>query len=118
MVLDRMLYGTKKNKYAFYDVEIMKGLPARGQLLGRKWQEEKVVEMMEIIDQALGMRGFKAGSSLKTSSIAHYERCLSMRCIKKTIPQTGLRRRRRSYLTSPSSPIFSFQTVRRMEAEA
>lgn len=61
-----MVYGTKKNRYALYDVEAMKGLPVGVQLVGRKWQEEKVVEMMKVVDQALGKRGFGAGSSLET----------------------------------------------------
>lgn len=65
-LLERMVYGTKKNKYALYDVEAMKDLPVGVQLVGRKWQEEKVVEMMKVMDQALGKRGFGAGSSLKT----------------------------------------------------
>lgn len=32
------------------------------QVVGKKWEEEKVIEMMKVVDQALGPRGFGPGS--------------------------------------------------------
>lgn len=58
-VLEAMLY---KGDKAVYNVEKMAGLPVGVQVVGRKWQEEKVVEMMKIVDHALGKRGFGPGS--------------------------------------------------------
>lgn len=51
-----------------YDVEKMKGLPVGVQVVGRKWEEEKVVGMMRVVDRALGndtTGRFGAGSSLR-----------------------------------------------------
>jgi Asp-tRNA(Asn)/Glu-tRNA(Gln) amidotransferase A subunit family amidase len=42
----------------------MKGLPVGVQLVGNKWEDEKVIAMMRVLDDALGARGFGAGSSL------------------------------------------------------
>lgn len=53
-----------KARQGIYDVEKMKGLPVGIQIVGKKWEEEKVVGMMRVVDQALGRRGFGAGSSL------------------------------------------------------
>ncbi|KAF8603838.1 amidase signature enzyme [Ceratobasidium sp. AG-I] len=44
-----------------YDVEKMKGLPIGVQIVGRPWEDEKVVHVMEILDRALGERGFGPG---------------------------------------------------------
>ncbi|OSD03090.1 amidase signature enzyme [Trametes coccinea BRFM310] len=42
----------------FYDAEKMDGLPVGVQVVGRRWEDEKVVEMMRVLDDALGPRGF------------------------------------------------------------
>lgn len=46
----------------FYDAKKMEGLPVGVQVVGRKWEEEKVIEMMKVVDRALGERGFGPGS--------------------------------------------------------
>lgn len=39
------------------------GMPVGIQIVGKKWEEEKVVEMMHVVDDALGKdRGFGPGS--------------------------------------------------------
>lgn len=45
-----------------YDVKKMEGLPVGVQVVGRKWEEEKVIEMMKVVDSALGPRGFGPGA--------------------------------------------------------
>ena len=52
--VDRLLYETKWG----YDADVMEGLPVGVQLIGRRWEDEKVVEMMKVVDAALGERGF------------------------------------------------------------
>ncbi|KAI0741898.1 amidase signature enzyme [Daedaleopsis nitida] len=42
----------------YYDVRRMAGIPVGVQVVGRKWEEEKVVEMMKVVDHALGPRDF------------------------------------------------------------
>lgn len=52
-------YGTKK----VYDPELSNGMPVNVQIVGRKWEDEKVVSMMKLVDEALGEgRGFGPGS--------------------------------------------------------
>lgn len=58
-VLEGLLY---KGDKAFYNVEQMAGLPIGVQVVGKKWEEEKVIEMMKIVDNALGKRSFGPGS--------------------------------------------------------
>jgi hypothetical protein len=48
---------------AIYNPEKMKGLPIGIQVVGRLWQDEKVVAIMKVIDDALGPRGFGPGTS-------------------------------------------------------
>ena len=48
-----------------YDVEAMAGLPVGVQIAGKSWEEEKVIEMMKVVDRALGERGFGPGSYRK-----------------------------------------------------
>ena len=48
-----------------YDVEAMAGLPVCIQIAGKSWEEEKVIEMMKVVDGALGERGFGPGSYRK-----------------------------------------------------
>ena len=52
--VDKLLYGKKWG----YDPHAMEGLPVGIQLVGRRWEDEKVVEMMKVVDAALGERGF------------------------------------------------------------
>ena len=58
-MIESMLYNGNK---AVYNVEKMAGLPIGVQVVGKKWEEEKVVEMMKVVDAALGKRSFGPGS--------------------------------------------------------
>ena len=62
-LLERLLYGTLDRTVGygtggFYDAEKMAGMPVGVQVVGRKWEDEKVIEMMKVLDKALGPRGF------------------------------------------------------------
>lgn len=46
-----------------YDPELMAGLPVGVQVVGQVYEDEKVLEMMRIVDEALGPRDFGPGSS-------------------------------------------------------
>ena len=59
--VEARLYG----KGGIYDVEAMAGLPVGVQVAGKSWEEEKVIEMMKVVDRALGERGFGPGSYRK-----------------------------------------------------
>lgn len=59
--VEARLYG----KGGIYDVEAMAGLPVGVQIAGKSWEEEKVIEMMKVVDRALGERGFGPGSYRK-----------------------------------------------------
>jgi hypothetical protein len=58
-VLEGLLYG---GKAPAYDVHTLRGMPVGIQVAGRRWEEEKVVEMMKVVERALGERGFGPGS--------------------------------------------------------
>ena len=47
---------------AIYNAEKMAGLPVGIQIIGKRWEDEKVVEMMRIVDAAVGPRDFGPGS--------------------------------------------------------
>nr|VWO94634.1 Calmodulin (CaM) [Ganoderma boninense] len=62
-VLERLLYGTLSRRKGhgtcgFYNAGKMAGIPVGVQVVGRKWEDEKVVEMMKALDHALGPRDF------------------------------------------------------------
>lgn len=44
-----------------YDPESMKGMPVAVQIVGKRWDDEKVLAMMRLVDEALGPRGFGPG---------------------------------------------------------
>lgn len=57
-----VFYGLKK----LYDPEISNGLPVNVQIVGKKWEDEKVLAMMKVVDEALGKeRGFGPGAWYK-----------------------------------------------------
>ena len=58
-LLHGLLY---KGSDAVYNAKKMAGLPVGIQIAGRRWQEEKVISMMKVIDSALGPRSFGPGS--------------------------------------------------------
>jgi hypothetical protein len=58
-------------KDKIYDPELSKGMPVNIQIAARKWEDEKVLKMMEVIDDALGKdRGFGPGAYDKFTSAA------------------------------------------------
>jgi len=57
-ILEGDVYGPK----GAYNAQAMEGLPVGIQVVGRPWEEEKVLAIMHIIDAALGPRGFGPGS--------------------------------------------------------
>jgi len=67
-LIESLLY---KGKTPFYDSKKMAGLPIGVQVVGKKWEDEKVVEMMKVLDVALGpKRGFAPGSWTSTKAEA------------------------------------------------
>jgi hypothetical protein len=56
--VEARLYGNR----GLYDAEAMAGLPVGVQISGKSWEEEKVIEMMKVVDRALGERGFGPGA--------------------------------------------------------
>ncbi|TCD61777.1 hypothetical protein EIP91_007955 [Steccherinum ochraceum] len=67
-LLEGLLY---KGDRAFYNAKKMVGLPVGVQVVGKKWEDEKVVEMMKVLDAALGKRGFEPGSFKASSKASH-----------------------------------------------
>ncbi|KZV92336.1 amidase [Exidia glandulosa HHB12029] len=58
MVERRLFHGATP----IYDAKAMSGLPVGVQIVGRCWEDEKVLAMMRIADDALGKRSFGPGS--------------------------------------------------------
>ncbi|CAA7267413.1 unnamed protein product [Cyclocybe aegerita] len=55
--------GIYRGKQPLYNPEATKGMPVGIQLVGKKWEEEKVLAMMSVVDEALGKdRGFGPGA--------------------------------------------------------
>jgi len=69
--VEARLYGNG----GIYDVEAMAGLPVGVQIAGKSWEEEKVIEMMKVVDKALGERGFGPGSYRKWKESLKEGRC-------------------------------------------
>ncbi|KAI6025550.1 amidase signature domain-containing protein [Pisolithus marmoratus] len=44
-----------------YNPQEMAGMPVGVQIVGRRWDDEKVLAMMRVVDEALGSRGFGPG---------------------------------------------------------
>lgn len=55
-ILERGVYGTDNPAY---DAEKMHGLPVAVQIVGRPFDEEKVLAMMKIVEDAVGYTGVK-----------------------------------------------------------
>ena len=51
-----------RNKKPMYDAVAMEGMPVSVQIVGKRWEDEKVLEMMKVVDEALGERGFGPGT--------------------------------------------------------
>jgi amidase len=54
-----------KGSEPVYNPDVQHGLPVGVQIVGRLWEDEKVVEMMKVVDKALGERGFGPGMKHK-----------------------------------------------------
>ena len=59
-LLEREIF---EGKSPVYDPNKMANLPIGVQIVGKRWEEEKVISMMHVVDQALGPRGFGPGKS-------------------------------------------------------
>ena len=46
---------TSTTKTTVYDPELMSGLPVSVQIVGRSFEDEKVIEMMRVVDDALAL---------------------------------------------------------------
>lgn len=59
-MLEAGIYGGKN---PLYDPVAMAGMPVGIQIAAKKWEEEKVLAMMHVVDEALGKeRGFGPGA--------------------------------------------------------
>ncbi|KAF8957476.1 amidase [Flammula alnicola] len=55
--------GIYRGKKPLYDPEEAKGMPVNIQIVGKKWEEEKILAIMDVVDEALGKdRGFGPGA--------------------------------------------------------
>jgi amidase len=55
--------GIYHGKNSLYNPEATKGMPVNIQIIGRKWEDEKVLAIMKVVDDALGKeRGFGPGA--------------------------------------------------------
>ncbi|PFH57347.1 hypothetical protein XA68_15203 [Ophiocordyceps unilateralis] len=55
----RDLNGLARGAYKFYDADAMHGLPVGVQVIGRRLEEEKVLTLMERVEEALGAEKFQ-----------------------------------------------------------
>lgn len=53
------LNGIARGAYKFYDADEMHGLPVGVQVIGRRLEEEKVLTLMERVEEALGEDRFR-----------------------------------------------------------
>ncbi|KAI0091703.1 amidase signature enzyme [Irpex rosettiformis] len=58
-LLHALLY---KGENSVYNAKRMAGLPVGIQIAGRKWEEEKVLAIMKVVDSTLGRRSFGPGN--------------------------------------------------------
>jgi hypothetical protein len=64
-LLEREMF---EGKNPAYDANNMANIPVGVQIVGRRWEDEKVISMMHVVDQALGPRGFGPGKSQQTNT--------------------------------------------------
>lgn len=65
-LIEPRVYGPK----GIYNAKDMAGLPVGVQVVGRQWDEERVIELMKVVDIALGPRGFGPGEFAKRQAAA------------------------------------------------
>jgi len=51
-----------EGKKPAYDPAAMHGIPVGVQIVGKPWEDEKVIGMMKVVDEALGKRDFGPGT--------------------------------------------------------
>ena len=54
--------GVFKGEKRLYDPESLEGMPVCVQVVCKKWEEEKLLRVMSLIDETLGERGFGPGA--------------------------------------------------------
>jgi len=54
--------GLYRGNKPLYNPESLKGMPVGIQIVAKKWEDEKVLAMMDVADRALGERGFGPGA--------------------------------------------------------
>ncbi|KAK4051159.1 hypothetical protein OIV83_002981 [Microbotryomycetes sp. JL201] len=59
--IEKRVYGVAGAPGGAYNAQEMSGLPVGVQIVGAPWEEEKVIELMRLVDGALGPRGFGPG---------------------------------------------------------
>ncbi|GAA6053096.1 hypothetical protein JCM3770_000382 [Rhodotorula araucariae] len=64
-LVEKSVYGAAGAGGGVYDADAMAGLPVGVQVVGRLWDEERIVEVMKVVDAALGPRGFGPGEFAK-----------------------------------------------------
>jgi amidase len=64
-LLEREIF---EGKTPVYDVKKMANIPVGVQIVGKRWEDEKVISLMHVVDQALGPRGFGPGKSQETKA--------------------------------------------------
>ncbi|KAJ8294955.1 Fatty acid amide hydrolase 1 [Rhodotorula toruloides] len=60
-MVEKRVYG----KGGVYDAKAMEGLPVGLQIVGMQYDEERVIELMKVVDEAVGKRGFGPGEFSK-----------------------------------------------------
>jgi hypothetical protein len=64
-LVEGRVYGKEGVLGGIYDAKEMEGLPVGVQIVAGHWQEEKAIELMKVVDKALGPRGFGPGEFTK-----------------------------------------------------
>ena len=59
VMVERQLY---YGKSPLYNAQRMHGLPTGVQIVGKRWEDEKVLHIMGVVDAALGKRAVGPGS--------------------------------------------------------
>ncbi|KAJ7591264.1 amidase [Mycena floridula] len=54
-----------KTKHPWYDAAAIHGMPVGIQVIGKRWEEEKVLEMMRLVQRSLGQTDFGPGALSK-----------------------------------------------------
>lgn len=58
-IIEKRIY---RNKNHWYDPQTLHSMPVGIQIVGKRWEDEKVLAMMKVVDAALGPRSFGPGA--------------------------------------------------------